>query len=77
MNRFLITGVRIVDGPPTDLLIRDGVVAAEGRDARGPGGVATGCRHDAVPDQQVRRRAVDDPNAGDQVCAHLAPPSRW
>jgi dihydroorotase len=34
VNSFLITGVRVVDGPPTDLLIRDGVVAAEGREAR-------------------------------------------
>src|SRR5688572_28567690 len=32
---FLITGVRIVDGPPTDLLIRDGLVASTGGDARG------------------------------------------
>ena len=35
MSAFLITGVKIVDGPPTDLLIRAGVVAATGGDARG------------------------------------------
>jgi dihydroorotase len=34
---FLITGVRVVEGPPTDLLIRDGLVVATGRDARGAG----------------------------------------
>jgi dihydroorotase len=38
---FLITGVRIVDGPPTDLLIRDGLVVATGRDASGAGNVET------------------------------------
>src|SRR6185436_17344740 len=35
VSAFLITGVKIVDGPPTDLLIRAGVVAATGGDARG------------------------------------------
>ena len=35
MSAFLITGVKIVDGPPTDLLIRAGIVAATGGDARG------------------------------------------
>jgi dihydroorotase len=35
---YLITGVRVVEGPPTDLLIRDGVVAATGRDAAGAAG---------------------------------------
>src|SRR5688572_10610957 len=32
---FLVTGVRILGGPPTDLLLDDGVVAAVGTDARG------------------------------------------
>jgi len=35
VSAFLITGVKIVDGPPTDLLIRAGIVAATGGDARG------------------------------------------
>jgi dihydroorotase len=33
VSRYLITGVRILGGAPTDLLVRDGVVAAVGRDA--------------------------------------------
>jgi len=37
MTSFLITGVKVVDGPPTDLLIRDGVIVGTGRDARGAG----------------------------------------
>jgi dihydroorotase len=38
VTSFLITGVTVVDGPPTDLLIRDGVVASTGGDARGAAG---------------------------------------
>ena len=37
MSTFLIKGASIVDGAPTDLLIRDGVVAALGPDADAPG----------------------------------------
>jgi dihydroorotase len=35
MTAYLITGVRVVEGPPTDLLIRDGLVVATGHDASG------------------------------------------
>jgi len=38
MTGYLVKGVSIVGGQPTDLLIRDGVVAAVGRDATGAGG---------------------------------------
>ncbi len=31
MNSYLIKGVRVVDGEPTDLLLRDGIVAETGR----------------------------------------------
>jgi dihydroorotase len=31
---YLITGVRVLDGEPTDLLLKDGLVAAAGADAR-------------------------------------------
>jgi dihydroorotase len=31
---YLITGVRVLDGPPTDLLLKDGLVAAAGAEAR-------------------------------------------
>ena len=37
MTTYLIKGAAIVDGSATDLLIRDGVVAAVGRDATGRG----------------------------------------
>ncbi|TML29600.1 MAG: dihydroorotase [Actinobacteria bacterium] len=37
MSTYLIKGVSIVGAAPTDLLIRDGVVAAVGRDARAAG----------------------------------------
>jgi dihydroorotase len=34
VSSYLITGVRVLDGPPTDLLINDGRIAAEGAEAR-------------------------------------------
>jgi dihydroorotase len=37
VTTYLVKGAAIVDGPATDLLIRDGVVAAVGRDATEPG----------------------------------------
>jgi dihydroorotase len=33
MTQYLITGVRVLDNPPTDLLLKDGLVAATGTDA--------------------------------------------
>jgi hypothetical protein len=38
----------------------------------------TACRGDqAIADQQIRRRTLDDPHARDQETRHFAPPSRW
>jgi dihydroorotase len=34
VSHYLITGVRVLDGPPTNLLIDDGLIAAEGAEAR-------------------------------------------
>jgi dihydroorotase len=33
-STYLIAGVRVLDGPPTDLLINDGLIVAEGAEAR-------------------------------------------